>query len=133
MTTPYSRPKAMRFASWITTINVLIASGFSVAGLVRPQSILPLGDVPTDASFIFAMYAAARTIPLALITLAAIYKRSTAAVLILGLLAGVIQFVDAAVGVLQHDLGKSAGPLGIAILQFFAMFMLRKSTETPAR
>jgi hypothetical protein len=123
----------MRFASWITTINVLVASGFSIAGLIRPQSILPAGDAPTHASYIFAMYAAARTIPLALITLAAIYRRSTAAVLILGLLAGVIQFVDAAVGVLQHDLGKSAGPLVIAILQFFAMFMLRKSTKTPAR
>jgi hypothetical protein len=133
MTTPCSRVKAMRFASWITTINVLIASGFSIAGLVRPQSILPAGDAPTQASYIFAMYAAARTIPLALITLAAIYKRSTATVLVLGLLAGVIQFVDATVGILQHDLGKTAGPLVIAILQFFAIFVLGKSTKTPAR
>jgi hypothetical protein len=133
LVTGSGKMNAMRLASWITATNVLIASGFSIAGLVRPQSILPPGDVPTDASFIFAMYAAARTIPLALITLAAIYKRSTNAVLILGLLAGVIQFVDAAVGVLQHDLGKSAGPLVIAILQFFAMFMLRKSTQTLRR
>jgi hypothetical protein len=119
----------MRLASWITAINVLVASGFSIAGLVRPESILPAGDVATRASLIFAMYAAARTIPLALITLAAIYKRSTSAVLVLGLLAGVIQAVDASIGVFQQDWGKSIGPLVIAVLQFFGVFMLKKSTD----
>ena len=133
MTAPYSRLKAMRFASLITTINVLVASGFSIAGLVRPQSILPPGDAPTEAPFTFAMYAAARTIPLALISLVAIYRRSTAAVLILGLLVGVIQFVDASVGILQRDPGKFAGPMVIAILQFFAICMLRKSMDKPIR
>jgi hypothetical protein len=41
------------------------------------------------------MYAAARTIPLALVTMVAIYKGSASALLVLGLLAGIIQFVDA--------------------------------------
>jgi hypothetical protein len=126
MATP-SPAKAMRLASWITAINVLVASGFSIAGLVRPESILPAGDVATPASAIFAMYAAARTIPLALITLAAIYQRSTSALLILGSLAGVIQAVDAGIGVFQQDWGKSIGPLVISVLQFFAAFMLKKS------
>jgi hypothetical protein len=126
MATP-SPAKAMRLASWITAINVLVASGFSIAGLVRPESILPAGDVATPASSIFAMYAAARTIPLALITLAAIYKRSTSALLILGSLAGVIQAVDAGIGVFQQDWGKSIGPLVISVLQFFAALMLKKS------
>jgi hypothetical protein len=73
------------------------------------------------------MYAAARTIPLALITLAAIYKRSTSALLILGSLAGAIQAVDAGIGVFQQDWGKSIGPLVISVLQFLAACMLKKS------
>ena len=129
MATPLSTAMALRLASWITAINVLVASGFSIAGLVRPEAILPAGAVATPASLIFAMYAAARTIPLALMTLAAIYQRSATAVLILGLLAGVIQAVDAAIGVFQHDWGKSIGPLVIAVLQFVAVFMLKMSVD----
>ena len=64
----------MGLASALTALNVLIASGFSIAGLINPELILPTGATPTDASAIFAMYAAARTIPLALITMAAICK-----------------------------------------------------------
>jgi len=71
----------------VTAINVLVAAGFSIAGLVSPKSILPAGNAPTDASFIFAMYAAARTIPLAFMALIAIYKQSQSALLILGTLA----------------------------------------------
>jgi len=120
----------MRIASLVTAINVLVAGGFSIAGLVSPKSILPAGSAPTDASLIFAMYAAARTIPLAVITLIAIYKRSESALLILGTLAGFIQLLDAGVGLLQHDLGKSIGPLVIAAFQFFAVYLLSRSTRS---
>jgi hypothetical protein len=69
----------------------------------------------------FAMYAAARSIPLTVVTLIAIYKRSKSALLILGTLAGFIQLLDAGVGLMQHDFGKVIGPLVIALLQFFAV------------
>jgi hypothetical protein len=104
-----SRTTAMRVASLITAINTLVAVGFSVAGLVNPKWILPASYVPTEASFIFALYAAARTVPLAAIALVAIYQRSESAILLLGTLAGFIQLLDAGVGLLQHDLGKSIG------------------------
>lgn len=71
--TSVSRAAAMRGASIITGINVLVASGFSLAGLVSPQSVLPGAGTPGRASQVFALYAAARTIPLALFALAAIY------------------------------------------------------------
>ena len=130
MTPLSSRTTPMRIASLVTAINVLVAGGFSIAGLVSPKSILPAGSAPTDASLIFAMYAAARTIPLAVITLIAIYKRSESALLILGTLAGFIQLLDAGVGLLQHDLGKSIGPLVIAAFQFFAVYLLSRSTRS---
>jgi hypothetical protein len=124
-----SQTTAMRVASLITAINVLTAVGFSVAGLINPTSLLPASDVTTDASFIFALYAAARTIPLAATTLVAIYKRSELALQVLGTLAGIVQMLDAGVGLYQHDLGKSIGPLVIAVLQFLALYLLNRSTQ----
>jgi hypothetical protein len=38
-------PKAMRLASLVTAINVLVASGFSVAAIIRPQLLVPAGSV----------------------------------------------------------------------------------------
>ena len=108
-------------ASALTALNVVVASGFSIAGLIKPELVLPAGATPTDASAIFAMYAAARTIPLTLITMAAIYAGHASALVVLGLLAGIIQFADAAVGLLQHDVGKTVGPLFLAILQVYAV------------
>jgi hypothetical protein len=129
--TPLSpRSAAMRIASLVTAINVLVAGGFSIAGLISPKSILPAGYAPTEASFIFSMYAAARSIPLALIALIAIYKHSESALLILGTLAGFIQLLDAGVGLLQHDLGKLIGPLVIAAFQFFAVYLLNRSPRS---
>ena len=119
----------MRLASLITAINVMVASGFSIAALIRPQSVLPAGSVATEASLLFAMYASARTIPLALFALAAIYKRAAPALLILGALAGAMQLLDAGIGLFQHDLGKFAGPLFIAVLQFFTVYLLRRSVR----
>src|SRR5260370_25725536 len=87
--------KAIRLASVVTAINVLVASSFSIVGIIRPQYLVPAGSVPTQASLILAMYAAARTIPLALFALGAIYKQATSGLLFLGALAGTMQLLDA--------------------------------------
>jgi hypothetical protein len=121
--------KAMRLASLVTAINVLVASGFAIAAIIRPQYLVPANAVPTEASLIFALYAAARTIPLAVFALAAIYKRATSALLILGALAGVMQLLDAGIGLFEHDLGKCAGPLFIALLQFLVVVLLYRSVR----
>jgi hypothetical protein len=121
--------KAIRLASVVTAINVLVASGFSIAGIIRPQYLVPAGYIPTQASLILALYAAARTIPLALFALCAIYKQATPALLILGALAGAIQLLDAGIGLFERDLGKCAGPLLIAVLQFFVVYLLHRSVR----
>ena len=74
-----------------------------------------------------AMYAAARTIPLALFAFGAIYKQATSALLILGALAGTVQLLDAGIGLFEHDLEKCVGPLFIAVLQFFVVYLLHRS------
>ena len=125
-------PKAMRLASLVTSIDVLVASGFSIAAIIRPQWLLPAGSVLTQATLIMALYAAARTLPLALLVLAAIYRRSVSGLLILGTLAGTMQVLDAGIGLFDRDLGKCVGPLFIAGLQFFSVYLLHRSVRTPA-
>src|SRR5580658_626446 len=68
---------AMRLASLVTAINVLVASVFSIAAIFRPEAVVPAGSIPTEASLLLAMYAAARTIPLALFALARSDRKRT--------------------------------------------------------
>ena len=128
-----SETSAFRLAAWITAINVLVASGFAIAGLVAPQAILPPGAAPGEASSVFALYAAARSLPLAAFALWAIARRNVRALIVLGALAGVVQLFDAGVGLVQHDLGKTIGPLVIAALQAFATFRTRRRVRRLAR
>ena len=102
--------------------------GFSIAAIVRPQYLVP-DAVPTEASLLLAMYAAAPRIPLALLVLGAIYKQATPALLILGALAGVMQLLDAGIVLFQRDLRKYAGPLFLAVLQFFVVYLLHISVR----
>jgi hypothetical protein len=94
----------------VTAIDVVVASGFSIVGIIRPQYLVPAESVRTQASLILAMYAAARTIPLALFALWAIYKQAAPALVLMGALAGTMQLLDTGIGLFEHDLGKSAGP-----------------------
>jgi hypothetical protein len=120
--------KAFRLASLVTAINVLVASSFSIAAIIRPQYLVPAA-VPTEASLLLAMYAAAPRIPLALFALGAVYKQATPALLILGTVAGAMQLLDAGIGLFEHDLGKCAGPLFLAVLQFFVVYLLHRSVR----
>jgi hypothetical protein len=121
--------KAIRLASLVTAINVLVASGFAIAAIINPQYLVPAA-VPTEASLLLAMYAAAPRIPLALLALGAIFKQATPALLILGALAGAMQLLDAGIGLFERDPGKCAGPLFIAVLQFFVVYLLHTSVRT---
>jgi hypothetical protein len=38
-----------------------------------------------------------------------------------------MQFLDAGIGLFEHDLGKCAGPLFIAIVQFLVVYLLHRS------
>jgi hypothetical protein len=121
--------KAMRLASVVTAINVLVASGFSIAAIIRPQYLVPAESVPTEASLLLAMYAAAPRIPLALLVLGAVYKQRAPALLILGALACAMQLLDGGIGLFEHDPGKSAGPIFIAVLQFSVVYVLQRSVR----
>jgi len=46
----------------LTALNVLVASGFSIAGLIKPRLVLPTGATPTDASAILRHVCGSSTI-----------------------------------------------------------------------
>ena len=97
----------------------------------RPSPVdLPPSDAPNQASLIFALYAAARTILLALFALVAISRQAVGPLLILGGLAGFVQLLDAGIGAVQGDIGKTIGPLVIAVLQFACLYYLRRTTPS---
>jgi hypothetical protein len=107
--------KAIRLASAVTAINVLVASGFSIAAIIGPQYLVPAA-VRTETSLLSAMYAAAP------------------ASVLLGTLAGAMQLRMPELGLYEHDPGKCAGPLFIAVLQFFVVYLLNKSVRiTPQK
>jgi hypothetical protein len=68
-----------------------------------------------------------------IVRIGAIYKQATSALLILGALAGIVQLLDAGIGLFEHDLGKCAGSRFIAALQFFVVYLLYRSVRIPAQ
>jgi hypothetical protein len=48
-------------------------------------------------------------------------EQATPAFLILGVLGGAMQLLDAGIGLFQNNLRKCAGPLFLAVLQFFVV------------
>jgi hypothetical protein len=111
----------------ITAINVLVSTGYSTVGIfVESKLFLPKDIILTNAAFIFALYAFARTIPLTIITILSIIKQKMSYLFILGFLAGSVQFMDGFIGIYQKDIGKSVGPFVISFLQFFALYRYSK-------
>jgi hypothetical protein len=51
---------------------------------------------------------------------------------LLGSLAGAMQLLDAGIGLFEEDLEKCAGPLFIAVLQFFVVYLLHRSIRKPS-
>ncbi len=119
--------KGFRLLSWVTAANVSIACTFSLVGLFMPERLLSSVMPATQASSLFAGYAAARAVPLALLVFVAIYKRSAHALVAFGALAGLIQLGDFVIGLLLGDLIKSLGPFVIAILQFYSLYVFLRS------
>jgi hypothetical protein len=93
----------------ITIINVLVAAGFAIGGLVRPSSVAP--GQQTEASLVFAFCTFARTIPVALVTIAAILWAPVVVVLWLSALAGLIQLFDGYVGTQMKNSRTTWGPI----------------------
>ncbi len=114
--------KPLTLLKIINLVNVLVSTGYAITGMVKPASILPPGVSINQSTTIFAFYAGARTIPLALLVLWAVIQKRNNALITLAVLAGVVQFLDGFTGIYQADIGKSVGPFVLAALQFGALW-----------
>ena len=115
----------MRLLAFVTILNVTISLGFATAGVIRPESILPVSMSATPAATTFALYALARSLILAGCVVAAIARRNGAELRLLGVIGALVQIADAAVGAYQADIGKTIGPLLVAALQVYALAIAR--------
>ena len=103
-------------AALVGVANGLTSTGFSVAGLASTAG-LPRGD----AARVYAMYAAARALPLAALAIALTARRARSAMLLVSGLLGVIQLCDALVGLAQGDIGKTLGPTVVGLVTLAAV------------
>jgi hypothetical protein len=117
------------FLSIVTGINVVIASCFAVIGILDPTSILPPYLPAEKATFIFALYAGARTVPLAFATIYTLLKNIYSPRIAVAVLAGSIQIFDGFIGIYQGDIYKSAGPLALGIITFFLIYLIKKRSQ----
>jgi hypothetical protein len=99
-------------AASVVMLNALTSAGFSVAAL---SAALASHD---ESAQVLAMYAAARSLPLAAAVLWLVRARSVGTLGGLAIVMAVIQGCDAFVGLAQHDLGKTLGPAVLALATF---------------
>jgi hypothetical protein len=115
--------KALTFLKVVTVLNVLVAAGFAVAGIINPFLLLPANATTDKAITVFALYAGARAIPIVTLTIMSVFSKHWNAFITLAVLAGLTQFLDGFIGIYQQDLSKTAGPFIITTIQFAAIYL----------
>lgn len=111
---------AWGIAAGVTAVNALTSAGFSVAGLLAP---LPAGQ---EGAHVFAMYAAARSLPLAVGVLWVIAARSVRGLWALAWVMAAVQACDALIGIVQGDASKTIGPAVLALATAGAALWMRR-------
>ena len=106
----------------VTLLNVIVATGFFLAGVFFPGFIVRDGEGSQTAK-VFALYGVARSVPLLLVVLWAVFRADLTALIWLGLLAGAFQLADAIVGTQTGDKLKVWAPLALGVVQLVAVLL----------
>ncbi len=67
--------KALTFLKIFTVLNVLVSTGFAVAGIVSPFLLLPANATTDKAVTVFALYAGARAVPILTLTIMSVFNK----------------------------------------------------------
>jgi hypothetical protein len=105
--------RAFWICAIITVVSAVVSASFSVTALI--------GVARQDQ---YAMYAASRSIALLLASLACIGARSRHGVMALALTMGLVQGLDALIGLVGHNLGKTYGPLALSVVGLASLIAL---------
>ena len=113
----------------VTVISVLVSCGFSIIGIVRPELLVSPALGHDYTLVVLAAYAAARSIAIAAVCLFAIFGKKREPLYTMAILAALVQFFDAFVGIYERDVSKVAGPLILAFAGFIFVYYAFKSPE----
>jgi hypothetical protein len=114
-----SHSRIFLICAGMTMLSAAVSAGFSIAALMgRGQ-----GDI-------YAFYAAARSLPLAVVVLGLLWHRSGIGMATMALTMGLIQGCDAGVGLFTGDIGKIAGPAVLAVATLASALALVRSLNT---
>ena len=111
----------------ITIVSVLISLGFSVIGIVRPELLVSPALGHDHTLVVLASYAAARSLAIAAVCLFTLFGKKRDPLYTMAILAALMQFLDAFVGIYEGDLSKVAGPLILAFSGFILTYYAFKS------
>jgi hypothetical protein len=106
----------------VTVASSLISAGFCAAGYFFPGFIVRDGE-STHTSRVFALYALARSAALVLVILWAAFRADGAALIWLGALLGIVELLDAAIGLQAGKRSATWGPLAVGMAQLTVVLL----------
>jgi hypothetical protein len=113
--------RAFWICAIVTVLSAVVSASYSVAALI--------GVARQDQ---YAMYAASRSIALALASLACFGARSRHGVMALALTMGLVQGFDAVIGLVAHNPGKTYGPLALSVIGLASLIALYRDAGAQA-
>ena len=113
----------------VTVISVLVSCVFSIIGIVRPELLVSPSSGYNHSVVVLASYAAARSIAIAAVCIFTLLGKNRGPLYTIAILAALIQFFDAFVGMYEGDISKIAGPLILAIVGFVSIYYAFKSSD----
>jgi hypothetical protein len=113
----------------VTVISVLVSCVFSIIGIIRPELLVSPASGHNHALVVLASYAAARSIAIATVCIFTLLGKNRGPLYTIAILAALIQFFDAFVGMYEGDISKVAGPLILAFLGFISIYRAYKSPD----
>src|SRR5579863_9610057 len=113
----------------VTLISVLVSCGFSVVGIFRPELLVSPALGHNYTLVVLASYAAARSIAIAAVCLFTLFGKKREPLYTIAILAALVQFLDAFVGIYERDISKVVGPLVLAFLGFIAIYYAFRSPD----
>ncbi len=114
----------------VTFISVLVSAGFSVIGIVRPELLVSPASGHNYTLVVIASYAAARSIAIAAVSIFTLFGKKREPLYTIAILAALIQFFDAFIGIYEGDISRIGGPLILAFLGFISIYYAFKSPGT---
>jgi hypothetical protein len=121
------------FLKTVTVISVLVSCAFSIIGIVRPELLVSPALGHDHTVVVLALYAAARSIAIAAVCIFTLFGKKRGSLYTIAILAALMQFLDAFVGIYQGDISKIAGPLILALLGFILVYYAFKSPDLSIR